>query len=150
MQFNIHFLISLVAALRLAAVVSATGINCNGSSNCGLARTSFMEDLNNVVSGDQFPTDRFYNNGEQIICGSQGICVFAQESGGLPASSVPLLIQDLQGHGCKVCGSIPLFFPDGDNNEDDFGFLTVNFVSHACAGKAVVSEINMAAFTICN
>ncbi|KAF8588154.1 Kp4-domain-containing protein [Ramaria rubella] len=121
---------SLAPATNLTTLATAaSGINCQGSSQCSskigtLSQiSSFLQDLD---------PSRFFTNGEHIACfedNGAGICAFLQNTGGAPATSIPPLIDALIDHGCKVCGSVPLFFPQGDNNAADHGILTVNFVS---------------------
>jgi hypothetical protein len=61
------------------------------------------------------------------------ICAFLQKSGGAPGRSIKTLSRAIPDHGCAVCGSVPLFFPD-DNNVDN-GMLTFNAVSSPCGNK---------------
>ncbi|KAJ5649517.1 killer toxin [Penicillium longicatenatum] len=117
----------LLAALTSTAEALALGINCRGSSNCG------APDAPELI--DQIDPSRWYDNGEQIACQNEAldegaVCAFLQNSGGAPASSIITLARELEDHGCGVCGSIPLFYPN-DNNVDD-GELTINFVSGSC------------------
>lgn len=124
---SIVFTIALAVGSTVNA--KALGINCRGSGNCpGVAGS--LNDLISIVANIQ--GDRFYNNQENIACiKSQlgtGLCIFAQNSGGLPGSSVLPLLQALSGHGCGKCGSVPLFFPQG-SNDPTFGILTVNAVT---------------------
>jgi hypothetical protein len=125
-------LLSTTALLLTPAF--SLGINCFGSFQCGPILDPVMSDIANVIV-NQIDRNRFYNNGEHIACA--GIfCAFLQNSGGAPGSSIVPLIQDLRNHGCKVCGSVPLFFPQGDNNVRD-GELTVNAAEDdACIAKS--------------
>jgi hypothetical protein len=68
-----------------------------------------------------------------------GYCLFLQGSGyGAPGRSIGGLIESLLQHGCNTCGSVPLFFPPPNNNNDpSLGILTSNFVSNikGCGNK---------------
>lgn len=114
------------------------GINCDGSTECGLTGDSLSALLSDVGRIDD---GRYYNNGDHIACqvahdGSGGICAFLKNTGGAPGSSIEPLLQALENHGCSRCGSVPLYYPQGDNNDGDHGVLTVNFVSglDGCSG----------------
>lgn len=82
---------------------------------------------------------RWYENGEHIMCftgyAATGFgapspihtCLFLQNSGGAPGHSIPPLLDILKNHGCGLCGSVPLFAPEGDNDVSR-GELTINYV----------------------
>ncbi|OCL14191.1 killer toxin [Glonium stellatum] len=132
MQFKISHLLAL--AVFSATTIAAEGINCHGSANCDTAPDA-PQLIDLVALIDHIDDNRFYNNGEQIACQNEAffkgaVCAFTQKSGGAPGSSIKTLAQELRDHGCSVCGSIPLFFPQ-DNNVDD-GELTVNWVGNSC------------------
>ncbi|OCL14192.1 killer toxin [Glonium stellatum] len=119
-----------VTALAVLSSANAKGINCEGSSDCGLSDAPSMGELVSIIE-DSVPDDQFYANGEHIVCIESGsraysICAFCQMSGGAPGSSIKVLARELLAHGCQNCGSIPLFYP-GDNNVAD-GELTFNAV----------------------
>ncbi|KAL4908780.1 killer toxin [Aspergillus multicolor] len=131
MRLNLPLL--LAVALSQTTPTLSLGINCRGSSNCAAPDVPSLLDL--VALIDQINPSRWYNNGQQIACLNENLdmgafCAFLQNSGGAPASSIITLAQELRDHGCGVCGSVPLFYPN-DNNVDD-GELTVNFVSSSC------------------
>jgi hypothetical protein len=76
-----------------------------------------------------------------------GICAFPQN---LPAGTTLTLAQvrtladDILGHGCNTCGSVPITYPDNEN-VDDVGELTFNFVSEGkfvCTGTCISGENN--------
>ena len=48
-------------------------------------------------------------------------------SGGVNASTIIARLGDLDWHGCSGCGSVPL---SGDNNPDEMGILTINYVKN--------------------
>ncbi|CEI60144.1 unnamed protein product [Fusarium venenatum] len=131
MQFNtLNVLI-----LTLAGAISSTdalGINCRGSSKCSalFGSSSVARDLTNVINN--IDENRWYRNGEHIACvGNQagnggGYCAFLQNTGGAPGRNIKGLAHFITDHGCKMCGSVPYFYP-ADNNVDN-GQLTYNFV----------------------
>jgi hypothetical protein len=137
MKFNIGLILALGGAI---AGVRAEGINCKGNARC--AELSLYTQVKNYVDIiDRVDPNRWYNNGEHIACIKADVptglyfsdhissCVFLQNSGGAPGHSLPPLIKLLRKHGCKGCGSVPLFAPQGNNNVAD-GELTVNYVSN--------------------
>ncbi|KAL6691475.1 killer toxin [Trichoderma pleuroticola] len=107
----------------------AAGINCNGNSLCG-GVGGRSTDILNYVQG--INTGRTYQNGEHIACWESalgtGICAFLQGTGGITGDLIKVLVQDIVNHGCRVCGSVPVFFNSGDNNSNDHGELTINYV----------------------
>ncbi|KAL4724560.1 hypothetical protein ACLX1H_008001 [Fusarium chlamydosporum] len=119
----------LLTTVLLAVGVSAEGINCKGSSNCGNIGFK-LTDMRDTAEG--LDDNRTYYNGEHIVCwenyAKTGFCAFLQGSGGMLGSDIKRLLQELVNHGCSRCGSVPVFFP-GDNDIRDHGFLTVNYVS---------------------
>ncbi|KAF5532445.1 KP4 killer toxin [Fusarium mexicanum] len=121
---------AIFATALLAASNVAAGINCKGSVLCGQG-TEPLSNLINYAGG--LNDDRWYQNGQHIVCGGS-LCAFLQNTGGLPGRNIKGLLGDLRDHGCKYCGSVPVFFPD-DNNDGDHGILTVNYVSNPnCQG----------------
>ncbi|KAJ6576048.1 Kp4-domain-containing protein [Mycena vulgaris] len=107
--------------------VADLGINCQGSRLCdGNAfdtSSQLVEYINQASDGTWF------NNGQHIAC-VNSICAFLQNSNGAPGSSVKALAHYIPDHNCKVCGSVPLFYPN-DNNVAN-GELTFNAVSNPC------------------
>jgi len=118
---------STVAFVNIIGLALA-GINCEGNANCPGVVGSLSEIKSFANGADD---NRFYQNGEHIACveslAGTGLCAFLQNTGGVPGSSIKTLLQDLLDHGCKKCGSVPVFFPS-DNNDGDHGILTVNEV----------------------
>ncbi|KAF2671852.1 hypothetical protein BT63DRAFT_452356 [Microthyrium microscopicum] len=144
-----------------------------GSQNAG---QDIIQGLLNMLQHTTLPDSTTYSNGEHIACVSNtipitlsigppfiqvqlgggipagGICMFAQNlSGGkaLSLGDIKTLAEDIVQHGCKTCGSVPITFPDNEN-VDDVGELTVNFVSEGkfvCDGNCVsaVSNSNIGA-----
>lgn len=126
--------------LALASTISlgsALGINCRGSGNCpGIAGS--LDEL--ISRADAVDDNRSYQNGQNIVCIesklNNGLCAFLQGTGGMLGKDIKVLLRDLRNHGCGKCGSIPVFFPSGDNNPDTHGILTVNAVgtTNGCNG----------------
>jgi hypothetical protein len=133
-------LIALVAALSTANAAPANGtevtppvanlgINCRGSSNCGLTTVDGI--ANRLVEYiQQIPDDAWYDNGQHIAC-YDFICAFLQGTGGTWGSILKQLAPYIPDHGCTACGSVPYYFPQGDNNVAD-GQLTFNYVDNDC------------------
>jgi hypothetical protein len=62
------------------------------------------------------------------LLGNAGECAFLQgTASGVSGTQIYALIQQLQGHNCKDCGSVPIGFPQ--SNDPSSGILTVNFVA---------------------
>lgn len=85
--------------------------------------------------------NQWYNNGEHIGCvqssgsyiadpteGDIGFCAFLQNTDGTWGSIIKQLAPYIPQHGCRVCGSVPYFYPRGDNDVND-GMLTFNMVT---------------------
>ncbi|RFU79331.1 killer toxin, kp4 [Trichoderma arundinaceum] len=118
---------------HITGAISArtTGINCNGSSNCGvggLANTP-AGTLQNVRDAVAAGDDGEWTDGQHIACVplfSGNLCAFYQNVGGryFDKDTTVSLLDDLLSHGCRVCGSIPT---DAGNNVNN-GELTVNYV----------------------
>jgi hypothetical protein len=128
-----------ILAAAIISQVSALGINCKGSGWCTSATSDVAHCLNELIQ--TIDSNRWYNNEQHIACcqsdgkfglpdaeGSVGFCAYLQKSGGAPGSSIKKLGPYIPNHGCKVCGSVPLFYPQGNNNVDD-GELTFNMVT---------------------
>lgn len=110
----------------------ALGINCRGSSTCGVggighSPAGTLQQVRDAVASGP---EGVWSNGQQIACVPHvtgRLCAFYQNVGGRTfnkGQSVSYL-DNLLGHGCKNCGSIPT---DAGNNGDN-GELTVNYVS---------------------
>lgn len=115
-----------------ALLERALGINCRGSSTCGVGGIGHtpagtLEQVRDAVAAGP---DGSWTNGQQIACVPHvtgRLCAFYQNIGGRSFNkqqSVTFLDQ-LRDHGCRNCGSIPT---DPGNNVGN-GQLTVNFVS---------------------
>ncbi|KAJ5475959.1 hypothetical protein N7475_001688 [Penicillium sp. IBT 31633x] len=59
-----------------------------------------------------------------------GYCAFLQGTGGTNGGKIKELAHYIPDHGCKMCGSVPYFYP-GDNNVAN-GQLTFNYVDNPC------------------
>ncbi|KAK5996036.1 KP4 killer toxin [Cladobotryum mycophilum] len=119
---------SIIAAAAMTIGVSAEGINCHGSSNCGNVGFKLTW-LRDQVAG--IDDNRWWQNGQHIACwenvAGTGFCAFLQNTGGMPGRDIKRLMQELVNHGCGKCGSVPVFFPN-DNDNSHHGILTVNYV----------------------
>ncbi|KAH7186811.1 Kp4-domain-containing protein [Fusarium oxysporum] len=114
---------AIIATALLAAGQAAAGINCRGSSQCtGGLSGAYLSSLINLAS--YIDQNRWYKNGEHIVCADR-LCAFLQNTGGMPGSSIKNLLKELDKHGCNKCGSVPVFFPE-DNNEKSHVGLSVN------------------------
>ncbi|KAH7141140.1 killer toxin, partial [Dactylonectria macrodidyma] len=109
----------------LAAGEAAAGINCKGSSSCGISG-AYITDV--ISMANYLDRSRWYQNGEHIVCAAN-LCAFLQNTRGMPGSKIKELLWQLNDHGCARCGSIPVFYPSGDNNDNSHGILTVNYVA---------------------
>ncbi|RGP78398.1 hypothetical protein FLONG3_3534 [Fusarium longipes] len=125
---------TIVATALLAAGQAVAGINCKGSSQCaGGINGAYLSSLVNLAQ--YVDPNRWYKNGEHIVCADR-LCAFLQNTGGMPGSSIRPLLRELENHGCNKCGSIPVFFPD-DNDEKSHGILTANYVLNPKCSWAV-------------
>ena len=133
------------------------GINCRGSALCPWSQDPWPPDYLDVLleiangSGPPCPpefscgplkdTDIYLPN-DHIMClplGESflgGICAFTQSKNvpatGVIGSLIRRKLLELHGHGCHVCGSVPL---GGDNDPRSQGILTVNYIStKVCKG----------------
>ena len=115
-----------------AVLERALGINCRGSSTCtvggiGHLPAGTLQEVRDAVAAGP---EGVWSNGQHLACVPHvtgRLCAFYQNIGGRTFNkeqSVTYLDQ-LQDHGCRVCGSIPT---DPGNNVGN-GQLTVNFVS---------------------
>lgn len=110
----------------------ALGINCRGSSNCGIGGIFGTEgaSLSDVRDAVAAGPEGVFANGQQIACQPHAfgrLCAFYQNIGDRTfdkAQSVAFL-DNLLAHKCGNCGSIPT----DDGNDTSKGQLTVNFVS---------------------
>ncbi|WQF87897.1 Putative killer toxin Kp4/SMK, killer toxin, Kp4 [Colletotrichum destructivum] len=130
MQFSSFFAIVLAAA----SPATALGINCRGSVRCGgngqpgNIRGDEAASLAKWING--IDENRWYNNGQQIACTSTNICAFLQNTGGAPGRNIKGLAHFIPEHSCKVCGSVPYFYPG--INDVSQGELTFNWVTNTC------------------
>lgn len=135
MYFNL--LTSFLAISALTCQAKALGINCRGSLYCETGTMTTISDYVNKIHGD-----RLYTNGQHIACvrylGGDGTCVFIQGSDHQVSGGVIKdLIKGLVNHGCRGCGSNPLYnYGASPSNDPQWGILTVNYVVNAglCSG----------------
>ncbi|KAF9779696.1 hypothetical protein IL306_001292 [Fusarium sp. DS 682] len=108
------------------------GINCRGSSTCGVGGIGHLPNANlkdvrdAVAAGDEGN----FANGEHVACvpfATGSLCAFYQNIGSrtFTKEQTVSFLDSLRDHGCTKCGSIPT---DAGNNVDN-GELTVNFVA---------------------
>ncbi|MCJ1452474.1 hypothetical protein MMC28_002817 [Mycoblastus sanguinarius] len=137
----------LFVALGVSTPLHALGINCRGSLYCKNAINAFGFD--NLIGafdillsyglkgfpGGPIDPEHIYYSGQTIACMTTSawfrgsICVFLQGNvpeAGVNGSIVMTRVHDLYNAACGVCGSVPL---SGNNNPDEQGWLTVNYVS---------------------
>jgi hypothetical protein len=136
-----------------ASCVTALGINCRGSVICDSftntnnpdlsAAESLRREINAYVSDS-----RWYQNGQKIVCIDGGpevlrhsICAFLQGTGGYPGNEIKVLAQRIVEHGCNTCGSVPLFFDQGDNDVNSHGELTFDYVDRSSDGDGMCRSI---------
>lgn len=112
--------------LPLVSVAAALGINCRGNANCVGTPECRLADL--ILQVSQLDSSETFSPGQHIACcGIPGgnICAFTQNwNDPISAGDALAMLQGLSSHGCGQCGSIPF-----ENNNDDEGELTVNWVS---------------------
>ncbi|KAI1243976.1 hypothetical protein MGN70_013844 [Eutypa lata] len=71
-----------------------------------------------------------------INCRGSSNCVFFHKSGqpepggtgGLPGSEIKTLAKHIVEHDCDACGSVPVYFDQGDNDVSTHGQLAFNYV----------------------
>ena len=135
MQFAYPIVLAF-SVISLAPVALCLGINCRGGYNCaypGPGNSDVARQLVRYIDGIE--NSRFYNNGEQIACvidgaGTTGYCAFWQKTNGLYGGTAKQKAHYITDHGCKICGSVPLDYPN--TNDVEKGMLTFNAVAHTC------------------
>lgn len=131
----VQLLALIVSAVALATTGDALGINCRGNARCSEAHI-YQSTTRHWDSLKDIDDNRWYNNGEHITCFTDktvngdppsyiSTCSFLQKSGGAPGRSIKKIMEYLKNK-CGMCGSVPLFFPESNDNSG--GELTVNYV----------------------
>ncbi|RGP81842.1 killer kp4 [Fusarium longipes] len=113
-------------------LVKRLGINCRGSSSCGVGGIAHTPngDLKDVRDAVASGEEGNFGNGDHIACipfAFGNLCAFYQGIGSrtfTKEQSVTFLDQ-LRQHGCSKCGSIPV----DPGNDVKNGQLTVNYVA---------------------
>lgn len=117
-----------------AAIIAerALGINCRGSSTCnvggiGHSPAGTLQQVRDAVAAGP---EGSYGEGQQIACVAHvtgRLCAFYRKIGNrrFNKGQTVAYLDNLLGHHCRVCGSIPT----DDGNNTDNGELTVNFAS---------------------
>nr|PNR29513.1 hypothetical protein PHYPA_028207 [Physcomitrium patens] len=124
-RFNAALVIFLAAALVMSAsTASELGINCRGSFICSEGRGNEASILVSYINN--IDPNRWYQNGQHIAC-YDGFCAFLQNTGGAWGYNTRGLAHFIPEHGCRVCGSVPYFYPS--INDVSKGQLTFNYVS---------------------
>ena len=124
------------------------GINCRGSILCptNIETSDYIGTLIKITDGSarycppsfscgpMNDTDIYLPN-DHIVClplGRSflgGICAFTQgkkvPATGVVGAMIKRKLQELSGHGCRICGSVPL---NGNNDPASQGILTVNYI----------------------
>lgn len=118
---------------RKEASAAALGINCRGSSTCGVggighSPAGTMEQVRDAVA---VGPEGQWGNGQQIACVPHvtgRLCAFYQNIGSrtFTKGQTVTYLDQLRDHGCKNCGSIPT----DSGNDVSKGELTVNFVAN--------------------
>lgn len=120
----------LTTFLMVLTGASALGINCRGSIECLRQPNDAAPQLTNLLNG--IDPARWYNNGDQIVCISSVCACLQYTEKGASGATIQSLAHYIPEHGCKTCGSVPVFFPSGDNSVWD-GELTFNYARNPCA-----------------
>ncbi|WYZ37982.1 hypothetical protein EsH8_II_001488 [Colletotrichum jinshuiense] len=108
-----QFSVAALSLLAVASTAAAKGINCEGSGNCNRSINTGVNgnEANQLKSLiDRIDDNRWYNNGQKIAC-VNWVCAFLQNTGGAPGRNIKGLAHFIPEHGCKVCGSVPYFYP---------------------------------------
>ncbi|KAL1964723.1 hypothetical protein VTN77DRAFT_6749 [Rasamsonia byssochlamydoides] len=120
-----------LAGLLFLGSVQATGINCEGSSNCDVQGKTALSELTTMFEAaiqNETLASITYSSGEQIGCvpvSLGAICAFYQAGASGNIRNALGYIEQLSNHGCKTCGSVPT----KPGNDVSQGMLTVNYVS---------------------
>ena len=151
-----RYILPTLALMALASsCVTALGINCQGSSKCdrfinAKPTLSAADSLRREIAA-HVSDSRWYQNGQQIVCidgrgpriisQDGSICAFLQGTGGISGKEIKTLARRIVEHGCKTCGSVPVYFDKGDNDVKTHGELTFNYVDRNTAGDGKCSSI---------
>ncbi|MCJ1468107.1 hypothetical protein MMC07_006735 [Pseudocyphellaria aurata] len=139
MRLATFLLVALPAILSFASSTLATGINCRGSGGCYLLTKDTGDKLLDHIS--TIDPYRHYYNGEHIACTHSWLafiktqmCAFLQKMpNGVSGAEILNVAHWILDHGCLKCGSVPLGFPD--DNDENHGMLTFNVVIDGYCGE---------------
>ena len=149
----VFILPSIISALKVNSILptslnSSLGINCRGSILCPtwMETSDYIGTFIKITHGNapfcppsfscgpMNDTDIYLPN-DDIVClplGRSflgGICAFTQgrkvPATGIVGALIKRKLQELSGHGCRVCGSVPL---SENNDPGSQGILTVNYI----------------------
>nr|Q90121.1 RecName: Full=KP4 killer toxin; AltName: Full=Fungal toxin KP4; AltName: Full=Killer protein 4; Flags: Precursor [Ustilago maydis virus P4]AAA75041.1 protoxin [Ustilago maydis virus P4]AAA89185.1 KP4 toxin [Ustilago maydis virus P4] len=122
----INVVYSFLFAAAMLPVVHSLGINCRGSSQCGLSGGNLMVRIRDQACGNQGQT---WCPGERRakVCGTgNSISAYVQSTNNcISGTEACRHLTNLVNHGCRVCGSDPLYA----GNDVSRGQLTVNYVN---------------------
>ena len=133
------FLLLTSAFLIFPFRVHTMGINCRGSFFCSSMGKQIQELTFTLllgggagIGGGPINRGRVYrlNQPLHIACyWEENVCLFLQgnvPSEGVSGEIILHRLLDLNAHRCGACGSVPL---SGDNDPDEMGILTANWVA---------------------
>ena len=144
----------ILITLTIVSHARGEGINCKGSSQCSklfitIKPENVIDGFDQLINNGSVPglpggplnTKLRIYGGDKIACLKNAkwavgsLCMFVQgkvPKTGVDGGIIGQRIHDLNYHGCRRCGSVPL---SGDNDPDVMGVLTVNYVtSKGCNG----------------
>ena len=129
-----YFLFTLALTALASSCVTALGINCRGSSMCNTFNDGddVAEQLYEKIF-THFQDDASFDDRQQITCirgkhNTHGVCAFLQGTNGLSGKDLKTLALRLVDHGCRGCGSVPVYYDKKENDVALHGMLTFNFV----------------------
>jgi len=134
--FNMrYFLFTLALTALASSCVTALGINCRGSTSCAgwsTADDDVAERLYQKIFS-HIKDDTWFSDGQHIACirkpaTAGGICAFLQGTNGLSGKDIKTLGQRIVDHGCRGCGSVPVYYDKNENDVALHGMLTFNYV----------------------
>ncbi|MCJ1464053.1 hypothetical protein MMC07_002664 [Pseudocyphellaria aurata] len=152
MYFTAFTPVTLAVVLSFANLIFAGDrLNCKGGAGCYFVDSKLTPAQILTVYIDHIDPNRIYLDGEKIACYRfnllgfhSHICAFLQKTNGAPGATIRDVSAWITGHGCRVCGSVPIGYPDDDNVDN--GMLTYNIVSSGacrtglCPPQSVKSE----------
>jgi len=127
-----YFLSTLALTALASSCVTALGINCRGSSSCVVPATREIANKLSEQIFNEINHRAWYRDREHISCVkvflNSGVCAFLQGTNGLSGNDIKVLAFRIVEHGCKGCGSVPVYYDKGENDVALHGMLTFNWV----------------------